>query len=55
MVLGTAGFVAGFFEGMVAFGVGLTDGVADGEAVPDLDALAEALTAELDLLDPPAN
>ncbi|MFF0273506.1 wax ester/triacylglycerol synthase family O-acyltransferase [Streptomyces sp. NPDC094447] len=27
--------------------------VADGEAVPDLDALARALTAELDLLDPP--
>ncbi|APE25480.1 MULTISPECIES: wax ester/triacylglycerol synthase family O-acyltransferase [Streptomyces] len=27
--------------------------VADGEAVPDLDALAAALTAELDLLDPP--
>jgi hypothetical protein len=27
--------------------------VADGEAVPDLDALAGALTAELDLLDPP--
>lgn len=27
--------------------------VADGEAVPDLDALADALTAELDLLDPP--
>ncbi|MEU0405509.1 WS/DGAT domain-containing protein, partial [Streptomyces sp. NPDC006197] len=26
--------------------------VADGEAVPDLDALAAALTAELDLLDP---
>ncbi|MFD8643371.1 wax ester/triacylglycerol synthase family O-acyltransferase [Streptomyces zaomyceticus] len=27
--------------------------VADGEAVPDLEALAGALTAELDLLDPP--
>ncbi|MFJ2054665.1 wax ester/triacylglycerol synthase family O-acyltransferase [Streptomyces sp. NPDC087908] len=27
--------------------------VADGEAVPDLDGLARALTAELDLLDPP--
>ncbi|MEV8588801.1 wax ester/triacylglycerol synthase family O-acyltransferase [Streptomyces sp. NPDC051180] len=27
--------------------------VADGEAVPDLDALAAALGAELDLLDPP--
>ncbi|MFC9699280.1 wax ester/triacylglycerol synthase family O-acyltransferase [Streptomyces sp. NPDC056943] len=27
--------------------------VADGEAVPDLDALAAAFTAELDLLDPP--
>ncbi|MFI1976959.1 wax ester/triacylglycerol synthase family O-acyltransferase [Streptomyces wedmorensis] len=27
--------------------------VADGEAVPDLDALAAALAAELDLLDPP--
>ncbi|WP_367827209.1 wax ester/triacylglycerol synthase family O-acyltransferase [Streptomyces sp. LMG1-1-1.1] len=27
--------------------------VADGEAVPDLDALAAALHAELDLLDPP--
>ncbi|MFD3724716.1 wax ester/triacylglycerol synthase family O-acyltransferase [Streptomyces sp. NPDC058671] len=27
--------------------------VADGEAVPDLHALAAALTAELDLLDPP--
>ncbi|WP_328941172.1 wax ester/triacylglycerol synthase family O-acyltransferase [Streptomyces sp. NBC_00250] len=27
--------------------------VADGEAVPDVDALAAALTAELDLLDPP--
>ncbi|KQX50633.1 MULTISPECIES: wax ester/triacylglycerol synthase family O-acyltransferase [unclassified Streptomyces] len=29
--------------------------VADGEAVPDLDALATALTAELDLLDPPTS
>ncbi|MGW9437655.1 wax ester/triacylglycerol synthase family O-acyltransferase [Streptomyces sp. NPDC055607] len=29
--------------------------VADGAAVPDLDALAAALTAELDLLDPPEN
>ncbi|WP_406064635.1 wax ester/triacylglycerol synthase family O-acyltransferase [Streptomyces sp. NBC_01077] len=27
--------------------------VADGEAVPDLDALADALMVELDLLDPP--
>ncbi len=29
--------------------------VADGAAVPDLAALAAALTAELDLLDPPEN
>ncbi|MGA5063725.1 wax ester/triacylglycerol synthase family O-acyltransferase [Streptomyces exfoliatus] len=36
------------YDGQVHIGL-----VADGEAVPDLDALAAALTAELDLLDPP--
>ncbi|MFB7512040.1 wax ester/triacylglycerol synthase family O-acyltransferase [Streptomyces sp. NPDC056144] len=36
------------YDGRVHIGL-----VADGEAVPDLDALATALTAELDLLDPP--
>ncbi|MER6098291.1 wax ester/triacylglycerol synthase family O-acyltransferase [Streptomyces sp. NPDC001728] len=38
------------YDGRVHIGL-----VADGEAVPDLDALAEALTAELDLLDPPTS
>ncbi|MFJ5875107.1 wax ester/triacylglycerol synthase family O-acyltransferase [Streptomyces sp. NPDC093088] len=36
------------YDGRVHIGL-----VADGAAVPDLDALADALTAELDLLDPP--
>ncbi|MGW9453922.1 wax ester/triacylglycerol synthase family O-acyltransferase [Streptomyces sp. NPDC055632] len=38
------------YDGRVHIGL-----VADGAAVPDLDALAAALTTELDLLDPPGD